>query len=72
MMYGLAMPLLFPIVSVTLMSQWISERIQIAYFVRQPPAMDNMLSLNALSKIKWAPLFLLFNGFWIVDNKQMF
>ena len=41
MMYGLAMPLLFPIVSVTLMSQWISERIQIAYFVRQPPAMDN-------------------------------
>ena len=30
MMYGLGMPLLFPIVSVTLFSQWLSERIQIA------------------------------------------
>lgn len=22
--------------------------------------------------MRWAPLFLLFNGFWIVDNQQMF
>jgi hypothetical protein len=34
--------------------------------------MDNSLSNNALGQIKWAPLFLLFNGFWIVDNQQMF
>ena len=34
--------------------------------------MDNSLSNNALANMKWAPLFLLFNGFWIIDNKQMF
>lgn len=72
MMYGLAMPLLYPIAGLTLLSQWFSERVQIAYTVRQPPAMDNSLSNNALAQIKWAPLFLLFNGFWIVDNQQMF
>lgn len=72
MMYGLGMPLLYPVAALTLSSQWLSERIQIAYTVRQPPAMDNSLSNNALSKIRWAPLFLLFNGFWMVDNRQMF
>lgn len=71
-MYGLAMPLLFPIACLTLLSQWFSERIQIAYTVRQPPAMDNSLSNNALKQIRWAPMFLLFNGFWITDNQQMF
>ena len=72
MMYGLGMPLLFPIVSVTLFSQWLSERIQIAYCVRQPPAMDNSLSNNALNVIRYAPLFMIFNGFWLLDNQQMF
>jgi len=31
--------------------------------------MDNTLSNNAIGAIMWAPIFLLFNGFWIVDNK---
>lgn len=34
--------------------------------------MDNSLSNNALNQIKWAPVFLLFNGFWLIDNQQMF
>lgn len=69
MMYGVGMPMLFPVAALTLTNQWFSERIQIAYTVKQPPAMDNTLSNNALSAIMWAPIFLLFNGFWIVDNK---
>lgn len=48
MMYGLGMPLLFPIAAIAMFSQWLSERIQIAYTVRQPPAMDNQLSNNAI------------------------
>lgn len=66
------MPILFPIAALTLWLQWLSERITVAYFVKMPPAMDDSLSTNALNMLKWAPLFLLFNGFWMLGNKQIF
>lgn len=68
-LYGVGMPILFPIAALTLYLQWLSERITVAYFVRMPPAMDDSLSTNALNMLKWAPLLLLFNGFWMVGNK---
>lgn len=34
MMYGGGMPILFPIASFTFFSQWISERVIVAYFVK--------------------------------------
>ncbi len=34
--------------------------------------MNDFLILNALSVLKFAPLFLLFNGYWMVDNRQIF
>jgi hypothetical protein len=71
-MYGLGMPILFPVAALTLYMQWICERITVAYFCKMPPAMDDSLSTNALNKLKWAPLFLLFNGFWMLDNRQIF
>lgn len=34
--------------------------------------MDNSLNNNALNMVSFAPLFLLMNGFWFVDNKSIF
>lgn len=34
--------------------------------------MDNSLNNNALNMITFAPIFLLMNGFWFVDNKAIF
>jgi len=34
--------------------------------------MDDSLSKNALNLAKWAPIFLLFNGYWMVSNLQIF
>lgn len=34
--------------------------------------MDDTLSKKALQLIKWAPLFLLFNGYWMLSNQQIF
>ena len=48
MMYGLGMPILFPIAAFTLFMQWICERTVVAYCVKQPPAMYDTLSNNAL------------------------
>ena len=69
MTYGLGIPILFPLAAVTLLNQTICEKITVAYNVRQPQAMDDTLSKKALQLIKWAPLFLLFNGYWMLSNQ---
>lgn len=34
--------------------------------------MDNSLSDSVLSILKYAPLMMLFNGYWLMDNRQFF
>lgn len=34
--------------------------------------MDNSLSDSVLSIMKYAPAMLLFNGYWLMDNRQFF
>lgn len=72
MMYGVGMPLLFPIAAFNLFNQWITERITLAYLVKLPPALDQKLTVNAIELLKWAPILLLFNGYWMLSNKQIF
>jgi hypothetical protein len=72
MLYGLGMPIMFPMAALILQNQRLAERIQVAYNYKQPPAMDNSLSDSVLSIMKYAPLMLLFNGFWLMDNRQFF
>ena len=40
--------------------------------VKLPPAMNNSLIKNANYKLMLAPLLLLFNGYWMIDNRQIF
>ena len=40
--------------------------------MREPPAMDNALSKSVLNILSFAPLMMLFNGYWLLDNKQFF
>lgn len=40
--------------------------------MRLPPSMDDTLLKNFNSKIKLAPLMLLFNGYWMLSNEQIF
>lgn len=72
LLYGLAIPMLFPIAAITLKFQQFSEKIAVAWVARLPPAMDNSLNNNALNMASFAPLFLLMNGYWFVDNKTIF
>ena len=72
LMYGLSMPILFPIAAITLKLQLLFEKVAIAWVARMPPAMDNSLNKNALSMVSFAPMFLLMNGFWMIDNRIIF
>jgi hypothetical protein len=71
-MYGLGMPILFPVAALNLFLTYLGERITVAYNVKQPPAMDDSLNNNIMGMIKLAPLFFLFNGYWMISNRQIF
>jgi hypothetical protein len=72
MMYGVGMPLLFPIAAFNFFNQYLTERIIVAYQVKQPPALDDKLTNNCIDMLKWAPIFLLFNGYWMLSSPQIF
>jgi hypothetical protein len=72
MLYGLGMPIMFPMAMIIISNQRLAERVQVAFNMRQPPAMDDSLSKSVLSILKYGPLCLLFNGFWLLDNRQFF
>lgn len=72
LLFGLGMPILFPIAIITLSLQELFEKITIAKVARLPPAMDNQLNDSALNLFSFAPIFLIMNGYWMVDNKAIF
>lgn len=70
--YGIGLPLLFPIAICSIFSQWANERFNVAYVNKLPPTLDEKLTKNAINMLKWAPLILAFNGYWMLSNKQIF
>lgn len=71
-MFGIGMPILFPIAFFNFCNTYVCERIVVAYFMKQPPSLDDRLTKNALEMIKFAPLLMLFNGYWMISSPQIF
>lgn len=71
-LYGLAVPLLFPIAFLFFLVSYLHERITLAYSYRNPPMYDDLLNSRAIETLKIAPLFMLLFGFWIMGNRQIF
>lgn len=72
MMYGVGIPLLFPVAALYCFNAYISEKIIVSYFVRLPPSMDDSLTKMAVGMLKNGPLFLLCNGWWMLSNQQIY
>lgn len=72
MMYGMGIPLLFPIAALTTIITWVGERIMCAYIVKLPPAMGDYMTNSTISTLKFSPILLLINGFWMLSNPQIF
>ena len=69
MLYGFGMPIMYPMAMAIISNQRLCERIQVAYNYTQPPAMDDSLSNSVMTIMKYAPVMLLFNGYWLMDNQ---
>jgi len=72
MMYGLGMPILFPIAALTYFNLFVLERLLVAYFCQLPPTLDDKLTKSALGIARWGAVLHLFVGYWMLSNKQIF
>lgn len=43
-----------------------------AYFYQMPPSFDDQLTKNVLANVRWAAVFYLFFGFWMLSNQVIF
>jgi hypothetical protein len=42
------------------------------YQVKLPPLFDDTMINNLISTLKWAPVLMIFNGYWMLSNLQIF
>lgn len=71
-MYGLALPVLFPIALLAFFVLYVTEKLTLTYFYKKPPMYDEKLNDAALGILKWAPIAMVMFGFWIMGNVQLF
>ena len=72
MMYGIGMPILFPLAGFSMLALWVCERYDVARNVKLPPIMRNSISKRMIRELRWSPLLLLINGYWMLTNQQAF
>ena len=67
-MYGLMMPILFPICLIGITNIIIVDVLCLAYYYRAPPRYDGQLNRLALSILDAAPQAMFFIGYWALSN----
>lgn len=71
MMYGMGIPVLFPIAAASLFVLYFIEKFMLYYVYREPPMYDEKLNTNALNILTWAPILFLSFGYWMLSSKQL-
>ena len=71
-MYGMGMPILFPIALISVLTLYMCEKAMLYYSYRQPPMYDEKLNMAVLSTLTYAPLLMLSVGYWQLSNLQLF
>jgi len=71
-MYGLALPILFPIAAFSFLVLFLAEKIQFYYSYRMPPMYDERLNRSVLTTLTYTPLFMFAFGFWMLSNRMLF
>ncbi len=71
-LYGIGMPLLFPIGFLGLCILYTVEKLCVAYYYQSPPAFDEKLDNLVTSILIYAPLGMFLFGYWMMSNHQIF
>ena len=68
-MYGMLLPILFPIAFFAFANLYVNERLLLAYYYQQPPIYDDELIRSSLKIMKGAPIFMFVMGYWALGNR---
>ena len=68
-MYGMAIPVLFPITLVALINIYITDRLLLAYYFTQPEQVGLELHVNCMKNLKLAPFMMFIFGYWAMGNR---
>ena len=71
MMFGPAMPILFPICFGSLAVQYTLEMSMLYYVYKQPPSYDDKLNNRVLKNLGFAPLLMLSMSFWMFSSPML-
>lgn len=71
-MFGIVLPVLFPIALLSLIITYFAEKLSIVYYYKEPPSYDQKLNNTAIKILAWAPFLMFTFGFWMMSNKQIF
>ena len=70
--FGIGIPILFPIGIIIFANVLFCQKIRVAYICQHPNLLDDSICQSIFSVMKFAPLFMLFNAYWMLDNHQIF
>lgn len=70
-MYGVGLPILFPIAAMSFLGLYLVEKTMVYYAYRQPPMYDEKLNNNVLSLLTYSPLLFLSFGYWMLSSRQL-
>lgn len=71
-MYGLFIPILFPITLLGIFSMYMSETLLLAYWTRKPPSYDERMTQRVFELLEYPPIFMFSFGYWALGNRQIF
>ena len=70
--YGFALPILFPISFVAMLNMYVTDRLALVYIYKDPPKIDNKITLRAIKILKYPTTIGIFVSFWAAGNQQLF
>ena len=69
MLFGPAMPILFPICFIKLAMFYVVERFMLAYFYKRPPMLDASINISTIRVLSVAPLIYAFSAAIFYSNQ---
>jgi hypothetical protein len=69
MLYGVGIPVLFPLTLFAWISLYVFGRVATVYYYKKSPMMDNSMNKNAIIILKWAVHLYTLAGYWFLTNR---
>ena len=71
-LFAPGLPILFPIGLFGMVVLYVTNRLCLAYFNRQPPVYDLKMNETTISMLKFSPVLYMIVGAWVYSNQQTF